>query len=212
MIGPGQETFVGYRAGGDGCAARSRAIAAGDRSSRNPTREMQRMTARALLHASVATLALSAGFHSAAAQQQPARNTNAEAANTAQGSNAAQNSRTMARECLNGLRAFNDRMDQDGFWLAGWGSGSYGTGATEGRRTGTASQPANTATRAARDRAVTDARAPWTQAGGWGIASRPTRSAPCMPRSTCSAIAATSPPASRSSPSFAMPMAPMSAS
>ncbi|WP_245261689.1 PRC-barrel domain-containing protein [Ancylobacter sp. FA202] len=101
-----------------------------------------------------------------------------------------QGQRQVARQCLDDLRAFNDQMNEDGFWLSGWG-GAGMQADLRGARTGAAADgyatsaprapasgnvPANQSPAArapnTQDNAVTQARPPW---GGssWGIASPP---------------------------------------
>lgn len=96
--------------------------------------------------------------------------------------------RQAARQCLDNLRAFNDRMNEDGFWLSGWGGPgtqadlrpggrAVDSDATSAQRTSAADNVPTNQSPAARapntqDNAVTQPRPPW---GGrsWGIASPP---------------------------------------
>ncbi|BBK35942.1 hypothetical protein STAQ_10200 [Allostella sp. ATCC 35155] len=137
------------------------------------------MNSKALLHATAATFALAVGINAAAAAQQSQQN--------AKQQTQQRNTGQVAQGCLNDLRAFNDRMRQDGFWLSGWGTyGNYVTGAmNRPGTTGAMNQPVttagradSTATRAQRDdvnqrnTAMMTGRSPWGNAG-WGISSPP---------------------------------------
>ena len=167
------------------------------------------MMTRNAMCAAVATSVLALGAGGALAQQAPATAPQAPSAAqqnagqaqgqagqpTAQGGQMGvqgqrQVARQVARQCLDNLRAFNDQMNEDGFWLSGWGgagmqadlrgartgAGADGYAASAQRAPASGSVPANQSPAArapnTQDNAVTQPRPPW---GGssWGIASPP---------------------------------------
>ncbi|WP_371347437.1 PRC-barrel domain-containing protein [Ancylobacter sp. IITR112] len=156
------------------------------------------MKNRNLLHAAAATSILSLIAGGAVAQTAPS------ATNTRQAPAASQQDRQttagarasgerqVAQQCLDELRAFNAQMNDDGFWISGWGAQDIqagGRAGMDGATSGTASSgqatraqrasedvPANQSPTArapnTQDNAVTPARSAW---GGssWGIGSPP---------------------------------------
>lgn len=81
------------------------------------------MHMRSVFYAAVAASALTLGLPAAVAQQ----TTQGTGSDGQQQQQQQQNNR--AEQCLNDLQALNERMQEDGFWITGWGSRwGYGTG------------------------------------------------------------------------------------
>lgn len=143
--------------------------------------------------AATSVLALAAGGALAqsapAAPQATGTQTPAQTGKTAAQAGRTQGERRVARQCLEDLRAFNVQMNQDGFWLSGWGGPGTQADLRPGARTTASNTPDATRRIAAsgnvpanqspaarapntQDNAVTQPRPPW---GGhsWGIASPP---------------------------------------
>ncbi|TCT01564.1 PRC-barrel domain-containing protein [Aquabacter spiritensis] len=168
------------------------------------------MQTKHVLGATVATLGLAIGSHGAMAQQQTTQPGMQRPATAQQQMPAQQNRQPgmrgatqgeqgqrqqVAQQCLQNLQAFDRRLDQDGYWLAGWGTPGYGTDANRNadnrggdRRAAEtrATDPRAEANRGADDRATTQPTRGGTTAqtatpntnqmwagDGWGIRSAP---------------------------------------
>ncbi|WP_239025270.1 PRC-barrel domain-containing protein [Rhodoligotrophos defluvii] len=138
------------------------------------------MQTKHVLCATVATLSLAMAAHGAAAQQSN-QQTQQQQPQAQQQQAVDTGQRQVAQQCLNDLQAFNQRMDQDGYWLVGWGAPGYGVAppAAAPANPPTAAQPpattgatGTTGLTGTADTAMTGVGQPWVGAG-WGITSAP---------------------------------------